>query len=247
MEKFSQKSIEELGNYVYLLINSENNKVFYVGKGQKNRIFDHELENNEEKDKNKKIVEIKNNGYKVIRKILRYNLDKKTAEEVESSIIDYIGKENLTNIVSGSHPSGMYTVEEFESIFAAEAVAINDPIIAIRINKFYERNITEQRLYDVTRFCWTVDINRLENVRYIFAVYKGLVKEVYVSNEWIEIKQKDYIDMEDIVTCKLAEKRIVGRKYFNGEIAPEDIRKKYKNKAIKEYLDGRYPIRYFNC
>ena len=33
MNKFSDKTIEELGYYVYSLTDPRNNKIFYIGKG----------------------------------------------------------------------------------------------------------------------------------------------------------------------------------------------------------------------
>ena len=39
MNKFSDKTIEELGYYVYSLTDPRNNKIFYIGKGCDNRVF----------------------------------------------------------------------------------------------------------------------------------------------------------------------------------------------------------------
>lgn len=38
MNKFSDKTIEELGYYVYSLTDPRNNKIFYIGKGCGNRV-----------------------------------------------------------------------------------------------------------------------------------------------------------------------------------------------------------------
>jgi len=63
MKEFSTKTIEKIGYYVYLLLDPRNNKIFYVGKGKGNRLFDHisgALENPTETEKIKLIKEIIN-------------------------------------------------------------------------------------------------------------------------------------------------------------------------------------------
>jgi len=41
VKEFSQSIIEQLGFYVYLLIDPETEQIFYIGKGTGNRIFAH--------------------------------------------------------------------------------------------------------------------------------------------------------------------------------------------------------------
>lgn len=77
MEGFSPLAQEALGDYVYLLINPLDDKIFYVGKGKYNRVFDHAKATPLDWMKSDKldiIREIIDKGKKVKYYILRYGM-----------------------------------------------------------------------------------------------------------------------------------------------------------------------------
>jgi hypothetical protein len=41
IDKFSKEAVEQLGRYVYRLIDPRDGTTFYVGKGQGNQVFSH--------------------------------------------------------------------------------------------------------------------------------------------------------------------------------------------------------------
>lgn len=91
--------------YVYELVDSSNNEVFYVGKGQGRRAFQHEEEAKSiglDTPKLERIRIIENEGDKVITRVIgRYTTDEE-ALAVESTLIHWVhGYENLTNLKGG--------------------------------------------------------------------------------------------------------------------------------------------------
>lgn len=66
---FSQKTIEEIQYYVYCLYDPRTSKIFYIGKGKGNRVFQHQMDaledGNAETDKLNTIREILNSGQQV--------------------------------------------------------------------------------------------------------------------------------------------------------------------------------------
>lgn len=236
---FSQSVIEQIGSYVYILINPADNKIFYVGKGTKNRVFDHQkdaLETSKESDKIDTIRDIINNQKKeVISKIVRFGMDKDTALEVEAALIDFIGLDKLSNIQIGHHAieRGLKTTDEIITVYEAPIFRAEDPCMLINLNKKYkelEHGIgTDDQLYEATRKSWKVGIRR-EKAKYAIPTYKGLTREVYVIDRWYKSKDE-------------------GRWEFYGHLASNDIRKKYSFKSIEHFRKkgAANPIRYKRC
>ena len=137
MNKFSEKSLLSLGDYyVYGLIDPRNNRIFYIGKGTGNRVFEHERESisapDSEKLKLKTISEIKSMGLDVVKIIINSNLTEAEAFAAEASLINafnYTSDIKLTNIVAGHHSSAALSVEDFESIHGAIELSEDDIII----------------------------------------------------------------------------------------------------------------------
>ena len=162
---FSQAVIEQLDHYVYFLQDPRSNKVFYVGKGIENRVFNHidcAIEADSETEKLEIIREIKESGNNVKRFILRHGLTEKAAFEVEASLIDFVGMNSLSNIQGGHYSAdyGLKTVEEISAIYEAEELSTNEPIMLININRLYFREMTENELYDATRKAWVLGKER---------------------------------------------------------------------------------------
>jgi hypothetical protein len=233
--KLSQATIERLGYYVYLLIDPRNNRIFYVGKGKGNRINQHLLvalnNHTHETKKINKIRDIQNAGLEVKLDILRHGLNEDVAFEIESSIIDTIGKENLTNSVLGqdSEDRGRMNLEELKIKYEAHEAAINDPMILINLNNQFRRGMSEKKLYESTRKSWRINIKRATKYKLACAVYRGIIREVYsIHPAWLPAPNSKT------------------RHMFQGKVAPAQIRDKYVNKSVSKYWKkgSQNPIKY---
>lgn len=253
LQEFPLSVIEKLDYYVYLLIDPESNQVFYVGKGVGNRIFAHinaALKEETPGDKLDKIRAIRSNGLEVTHIVHRHGLTEKEAFEVEAALIDFIGLSGLTNQVQGynSDDRGQMTVGEVVSKYQAPAAEITEPVILITVNRLYRRGMSAEMLYEITRGKWVIGTRR-NKAEYAFAVYKGVIREVYEIERWMPAP----IDDTEVKRAWIAEHSIdaevkqKNRWQFEGKIA-EDLRH-YVGASTENYqvVGAQNPIRYVNC
>lgn len=133
--EFRQKVKEALRYYVYALVDSRNSKIFYIGKGKENRVFQHAkgaledaFSENAPNLKLDTIRSIISEGKKVAYYIIRHNLEEKQAYLVESTLIDmqtyspFNHNNQLTNLIAGHHQwdEGIKTIEEINVIYDSE-------------------------------------------------------------------------------------------------------------------------------
>ena len=260
MDRFSEKTLLSLGDYyVYGLIDHRNKQIFYIGKGTKNRVFEHEKESldspNSEKLKLKTIVDIKNSGLEVEKN--HSNLTEEEAFAAEASLINafnYISDAGLTNIVAGHHSTKALSVDEFERINGAielEEKDIRHKILVIKINRLYQRDMDEKALYDAVRGVWRASKERVKTIEYVFGVYNSLILAVYKPSKWFVCKEaKERFPRQDIVLTPKTENRLffVDERYEQG-LPPDDNEEFYIRKSItklKLNQSAQNPITYLN-
>lgn len=92
--------------YVYELVDPRSDTVFYVGKGQKDRINNHEEDARRGVISHKcnKIRSIWDDGHQISKRKIALFWDEIAAYECEADRIDEIGLHNLTNVMPGSIP-----------------------------------------------------------------------------------------------------------------------------------------------
>jgi len=191
--KFSRRTQEELGYYVYGLVDPRDNKVFYVGKASgNNRAFDHLKALKNESEKSQKIAEIRADDFEPRVDILRYGLSsEEIAFEVEAAIIDSIGIENLTNAVRGHGiERGRITAEKVDKLYSSDPISVSDieeNCIAFFIHKTYSPTASEQEIYDCTRQFWEgIAAKKRQDLthRVALSIVDSIVIKVYSIEGW---------------------------------------------------------------
>jgi hypothetical protein len=126
---------------------------------------------------------------------------------------------------------------------------INDPVIAISVNEQFLHCDTGDDLYTCTRGLWRLNRERAEHAKYVFAIFKGKIKEVYEIEQWLPATEA----FSDFWIAKLeSQGRTIsadehnGRYEFTGHLAAKAIRKKYLGRKLPKRHSGN-PILYFNC
>lgn len=236
---FPQSVIERVGFYVYVLRDSRNGEVFYVGKGKGNRVFAHAadaLESQRSTDKLDRIRAIRDAGQEVDYEIVRHGLEENEAFEVESALIDWIGGDKLGNLVAGHNAQhrGRMTVPEIIAIYRAEPVTITEPSLLIIVNRLFKKNTDTDRLYEITRGDWVIG-KRREKATLAIAVFKGLVRAVYRIESW-----------EPVVSTGPDQKR--RRRWRLSGVVADELQHLVGG-DVTAYLgkSAQNPIRYVNC
>ena len=223
---FDNNSIEQLGYYVYALIDPDSKNPFYIGKGVGNRVFNHKTHAIKSTDASLKLDTIRaiiEKGQKVQHLILRHGLTEKEAFEVEAALIDfgnYVGFE-LSNLVDGHHAEDRGLMTSDEVIRRYNAQPLNEllhEVIIININKKYKRGQSSEAIYQATKQAWVIGENRRTTTKYALAEYTGIIIEVFEIKAWYPIRSED--------------NKRKNRWGFTGTIAPPEVRNTYINKSI---------------
>lgn len=195
---FDTLQIERLGKYIYALRDPRDKKIFYVGQGTANRVFDHF---NEADAINKEAVNLQIVNSKTLRIldiwkheedvewiIIAYNLPPTdfTADFVESAIYDALLESQNGDTLNDVTPPRSSKLSSDEVI--ALAAAFVNPNIAIEnVFIFPTQNAINRgaSIYDATRMLWYVNqANR--NLQNPFAIGLKYAISVgsYQINNW---------------------------------------------------------------
>jgi hypothetical protein len=247
MEKFPTEVHTNLKWYVYRLIDPRNGNTFYVGKGQRDRVFEHARGEVQEKtvDQNefgvmgpKKgvIDDIHRAGLSVLHVIHRHGFDNpEIAYQVEAALIDaYPG---LTNLVGGHGSSifGCRSVEQIVFAYKAEPLMVKEPLILIFVGKALDDGLD---IYDAVRGIWKMSQNKAEKHRLVLAYDGVLVLGAYRPDCWLPGTRDNF----DFLTKEQEDPKRIG---FKGRRA--DVWDQYVGKRVPPRPKGAAnPFRYLS-
>ena len=165
---------DQLGHYVYMYLDPETDKPFYVGVGQGNRAFAH-LRDLKRSPKTERIRTILASGRKPKIDVVVHGLaDRTTALKVEAALINVLGMEQLTNAVRGwgSVIYGRREAEALRAHYSRDPVEVVHPSVLIKISRLFRPDMQPRELYDATRSAWKIGAQR-NKVAFALAVCSG--------------------------------------------------------------------------
>ena len=214
--KFAKKVLtpytqEQLGHYVYVLRDPRDNQIFYVGKGVGNRVLDHAngviAKEDPQSTKEKQISEIHAAGLEVDAWIIQSGLKSdEHAFATESAVYGALKlissalnseKLLLRNIVvpPGFSNSGLIQLNEAIAIFGepADSTLIPHNSVFIKPTTTWRRGMTSEELWEATHGWWILGEERIQKVRYVFAIPNFVIRGIWSvpENGWRKQKQGD--------------------------------------------------------
>lgn len=239
-DKFPPEIYEDLGHYVYRLIDPRDGRTFYVGKGSKDRVFDHmrgvipakthvtqgeddEFPYNDKfSDHMRKISEILKEGLQPIHIIHRHGLNEADAYLAEAVLIDAIPGLSNEQGGHGSSSFGPCNASQLILRYKAPIAAVPTGLHVLAIN--VSRSTSEGKsTYAAVRGFWRIDVERASRADIILAVSGGICRGVYHADKWLPANSTNFPYLEE---------SIPGRSGFIGREADEEYQSIFLNKRV---------------
>ena len=244
-EDISDGFWEKLKWYVYKLVDPEDNKVFYIGKGRGSRVVDHlKMAVNERlvvkeggmSAKLSKIKEIcdRNNGDKnrPLHQIICHQLETEAeALRIEAILIQQTP--DLTNEQAGHNIDDFGSSNLQELVWKLDAKPmsrIEHDAILLNIKNTYKPELdeydVEKKVYESCQIAWGCGEAR-EKVELALAIFGDVCVGVFEDLNWYEATKKNFPQMTHDQPGKWG---------FTGKTANQTILEQYLNKKIPAEL-----------
>src|SRR5882762_9189208 len=121
------------------------------------------------------------------------------------------------------------------SALSGSPTNVDDPVVAVNLYQTYRYGMSAEELYDCTRGIWRLSKGRAEEAKYVFAVYRGVIIEVYEADSWLPAGTTQYRWRQ------FTHAHLQGRYEFVGKVAPDEIREKYVDRLMP-VLHAQNPV-----
>ena len=195
MRSFTKEVADQIGYYVYRLIDPRDGRTFYVGMGSGNQVFHHarggrslsdssENEPNPLPDNRELIKQIRDEGLEVIHIVHRHGMDRVTALEVEAALIDAIPELTTVTTGHGSNDRGPACIDQLQRDYGAPEIEFQHRLALIKITRS-ALNAKCSDVYEAVRRDLAIDPTRACQAEYVLAMVDGVCQGVFVVDEWI--------------------------------------------------------------
>jgi hypothetical protein len=201
---------QKLGKYVYALRDPRDNKVFYIGQGENDRIFDHfkEAEKcliNKSNSSSKviRILDIWNNDEDVDWFIVAHGLNNDSIDYVESSSIDLLSlSQNGSTLNDNLGPKSSILTQDDLNLLQAKP--INPSVQMARVFIFPIQKALADGIgpYDATRMLWNVKQKYQELPAYAVGLKNGISIGGYSISRWKNHNDKqefEGVEYQDLI------------------------------------------------
>ncbi len=109
------------------------------------------------------------------------------------------------------------------------------------------RSSKDVDLYDAVRFSWRVSLERASKAEVILATVKGIVRGVYVADEWLKSTRDNFPEMHQWDEDDEFEATQISRFGFRGRAASPEVTQLYLGKKIPDDLRKKgsmSPVKY---
>ena len=202
---FSQGVVEQIGYYVYRLIDPQTGKTFYVGKGTGQRVFSHlklriaEANSlgtaiDDESGRIAEIQRLRSHGLAPEVCIHRHGMSEEVAFHVEAALID--AYEKLSNEVGG-HGSSVYGPQspgELEEKYGLRQTPLNPEVkyLFVFLNRNWRRGMEPLEVYHAAHFAWKVRRSEAAKCKFVLAVSQGVVRGCFLADQWLEASAENF-------------------------------------------------------
>ncbi len=129
-----------------------------------------------------------------------------------------------------SEAFGRMELKQIVSLYDPKQLNIKERALLVRINQLFRFDMTPIDLYDATRGIWRIGPDR-EKVELAFAVFEGVVREVYRVTQWFPAGTTFSTRMNEDDDLRDPE-----RWEFVGLLAEDKLRKKYIDGSVVHHF-----------